>query len=208
MNIPLLDPTKEHQHNTWRLLYAEMMFSWGLFEARAELLKFLSLMKDPVPPPLPSRHHHSQYSRQNRSSASGANRDELTMSPYLPPSAPVPTALERILGIDRHGLEIAHKCFECDSMLSPPDFRCDFCQKHRQTIKCSICHLSVRGRTSGCLKCSHGGHADHLLEWFVQEKNTVCPTGCGCECLVNYGGWTGGLVVKHVPRNMLPQESL
>ncbi|KAG0031300.1 hypothetical protein BGZ81_001456 [Podila clonocystis] len=208
MNIPLLDPSKEHQHNTWRLLYAEMMFSWGLFEARAELLKFLNLKKDPVPPPLPSRYHQSQYSRQHRSSTSGANRDDLTMSPYLPPSAPVPTALERILGIDCQGLEIAHKCFECDSMLSPPDFQCDFCQKYRQTIKCSICHLSVRGRTSGCLKCSHGGHADHLWEWFVQEQNTVCPTGCGCECLVNFGGWTGGLVVKHVPRNMLPQESL
>ncbi|KAF9400714.1 hypothetical protein BGX21_003663, partial [Mortierella sp. AD011] len=47
MNIPLLDPARESQHNTWRLLYAEMMYSWGLFEARTELLKFLTL-KQPM----------------------------------------------------------------------------------------------------------------------------------------------------------------
>src|SRR4051794_20999691 len=47
MNIPLLDPAKESQHNTWRLLYAEMMYSWGLFEARTELLKFLTFKHQP-----------------------------------------------------------------------------------------------------------------------------------------------------------------
>jgi len=32
-----------------------------------------------------------------------------------------------------------------------------------------------------CQTCRHGGHADHLLEWFGQH--TVCPvTGCACKC--------------------------
>jgi len=32
-----------------------------------------------------------------------------------------------------------------------------------------------------CQTCRHGGHADHLLEWF--ESHSVCPvTGCACKC--------------------------
>ncbi|KAH7031811.1 hypothetical protein BKA57DRAFT_478380 [Linnemannia elongata] len=148
MNIPLLDPAKESQHNTWRLLYAEMMYSWGLFEARTELLKFLTFKHQPN-----------------------------------------------------------YRCFECEKRLYP-SYKCDFCKRMRVGIKCTICHISVRGRTSVCLKCAHGGHTEHLWEWFVQEGNGVCPTGCGCECLVNFGGWAGGLAIQPIHKQLLPQESL
>ncbi|KAF9991561.1 GATOR complex protein wdr59 [Entomortierella chlamydospora] len=168
MNIPLLDPARESQHNTWRLLYAEMMYSWGLFEARTELLKFLTLKQ-----PMNSR-----------------NKDDQSM-------------LERVLGLEKRGPQLFNKCFECESRLFP-SYKCDFCKQMRIGIKCIICHISVRGRTSVCLKCAHGGHTEHLWEWFVQEKNNVCPTGCGCECLVNYGGWAGGGVV--VEQNRKQQQ--
>lgn len=29
-------------------------------------------------------------------------------------------------------------------------------------------------------ECGHGGHAEHVKEWF--ETNRDCPTGCGCRC--------------------------
>jgi hypothetical protein len=32
-----------------------------------------------------------------------------------------------------------------------------------------------------CLKCGHGGHEDHLRQWF--SKEVVCPAGCGCACM-------------------------
>ncbi|KAF9106969.1 hypothetical protein BGX29_007792 [Mortierella sp. GBA35] len=172
MNIPLLDPAKESQHNTWRLLYAEMMYSWGLFEARTELLKFLTFK------------HQPNY------------RVKDDQSP-----------LERLLGIEKRGPQIFNKCFECEKRLYPT-YKCDFCKRMRVGIKCTICHISVRGRTSVCLKCAHGGHTEHLWEWFVQEQNTVCPTGCGCECLVNFGGWAGGLAIQPIHKQLLPQESL
>ncbi|KAF9900813.1 hypothetical protein EC991_006872 [Linnemannia zychae] len=172
MNIPLLDPAKELQHNTWRLLYAEMMYSWGLFEARTELLKFLTFK------------HQPNY------------RVKDDQSP-----------LERLLGIEKRGPQIYNKCFECEKRLNP-NYRCDFCKRMRVGIKCTICHISVRGRTSVCLKCAHGGHTEHLWEWFVQEENTVCPTGCGCECLVNFGGWAGGLAIQPIHKQLLPPESL
>ncbi|KAF9918612.1 hypothetical protein BX616_007350 [Lobosporangium transversale] len=178
MNKPLLDPSKENLHNTWRLLYAEMMYSWGLFEARTELLKFLSLK--PI----------SQSSNAYR------NKDYHKISP-----------LDLILGIDNRGPQIYNKCFECENRLYP-NYKCDFCKMTRVGIKCTICHISVRGRTSVCLKCAHGGHTDHLWEWFVQEKNQVCPTGCGCECLVNFGGWAGGMAIQPIHKHLLPQESL
>ena len=36
-----------------------------------------------------------------------------------------------------------------------------------------------------CIQSSHldhipGGHLDHMIQWF--EKQSVCPTGCGCMC--------------------------
>ncbi|KAF9960839.1 hypothetical protein BGZ70_008459 [Mortierella alpina] len=172
MNIPLLDPAKEAQHNTWRLLYAEMMYSWGLFEARTELLKFLTFK------------HNANY------------RIKEDQSP-----------LERLLGIEKRGPQIFNKCFECENRLYP-GYKCDFCKRTRLGIRCTICHISVRGRTSICLKCAHGGHTEHLYEWFVQEQNSVCPTGCGCECLVNFGGWAGGMVIQPINKQLLPQESL
>lgn len=33
---------------------------------------------------------------------------------------------------------------------------------------------------SSCLICGHGGHSDHLEDWF--KEFDVCSTGCGCRC--------------------------
>lgn len=42
----------------------------------------------------------------------------------------------------------------------------------------------ISGLIFVCEYCHHGGHIEHILEWFKQ--NTYCPTGCGCECIVVY----------------------
>lgn len=47
---------------------------------------------------------------------------------------------------------------------------------------CSICHMPVRGPYVFCFECYHGGHVTHLSDWF--SKHDVCPTGCGCVCLI------------------------
>jgi hypothetical protein len=38
------------------------------------------------------------------------------------------------------------------------------------------------GLSNFCMVCGHGGHSDHMISWF--ETETVCPTGCGCSCMV------------------------
>ncbi|POM67985.1 Hypothetical protein PHPALM_15910 [Phytophthora palmivora] len=43
--------------------------------------------------------------------------------------------------------------------------------------------LPVRGLYVWCPVCAHGGHLDHLTEWFAHE--TVCPTGCSHHCSFN-----------------------
>lgn len=44
----------------------------------------------------------------------------------------------------------------------------------------SISNIIVSGPMSSCLACGHGGHTEHLQDWFRLEN--MCPSGCGCHC--------------------------
>lgn len=68
-------------------------------------------------------------------------------------------------------------CTKCNG--SVKDGYCIQCQ--RFSLKCSLCNSTVRGASHVCLKCGHGGHANHLIEWF--SKETLCAVNCGCCCL-------------------------
>ncbi|XP_054917827.1 GATOR2 complex protein WDR59 isoform X3 [Dermacentor andersoni] len=57
--------------------------------------------------------------------------------------------------------------------------QCDECKK--LTLHCIVCHLAVRGQLHFCVQCGHGGHVQHLLDWFRSQSQ--CPSGCGCRCL-------------------------
>ena len=48
-------------------------------------------------------------------------------------------------------------------------------------MKCVICHYLVKGLSSICSVCRHGGHPHHVRDWF--SANGECPAGCGCMCL-------------------------
>eukprot|EP00760_Papus_ankaliazontas_P008183 PhM_4_TR13685/c0_g1_i1/m.75351 len=50
---------------------------------------------------------------------------------------------------------------------------------------CAICQMRVKGLIHICRLCGHGGHREHLLEWFQTESE--CPAACGCLCALNYG---------------------
>jgi len=45
---------------------------------------------------------------------------------------------------------------------------------------CSLCQGRINGSAYYCFSCGHGGHPNHLKEWF--ELHMECPTGCGCRC--------------------------
>ncbi|CAH1725138.1 GATOR complex protein WDR59 [Aphis gossypii] len=69
------------------------------------------------------------------------------------------------------------ECLKCND--SVKDGYCVQCQ--RFSLKCTLCNSTVRGAAHVCLKCGHGGHANHLIQWF--SKESLCAVNCGCYCL-------------------------
>ncbi|KAJ1524264.1 hypothetical protein ONE63_010778 [Megalurothrips usitatus] len=76
------------------------------------------------------------------------------------------------------GVEFVAECQHC--CVTSSRASCVDCK--RLSLQCVICHISVRGPSNVCLVCGHGGHTLHMQTWF--RKETRCPTGCGCSCLV------------------------
>ncbi|KAJ1919404.1 SEA (Seh1-associated) complex subunit [Mycoemilia scoparia] len=79
---------------------------------------------------------------------------------------------------------IKWSCGHCNEKLEPINglsrWYCVTCNRASQT--CSICLLPVKGRYIWCQGCGHGGHAQHINEWFSEHRNEVCPAGCGHQC--------------------------
>ncbi|XP_050443841.1 GATOR complex protein WDR59 [Adelges cooleyi] len=86
------------------------------------------------------------------------------------------------------------ECIKCKS--SVIDGYCSRCQ--RFNLKCSICNSTVRGAAHVCLVCGHGGHANHLVEWFNTE--TTCAANCGCCCIYET------MSVLHIKRHDLKED--
>ncbi|KAF5399249.1 hypothetical protein PHET_07631 [Paragonimus heterotremus] len=56
------------------------------------------------------------------------------------------------------------------------------------SLQCSICRTQARGLVFICPVCYHGGHVDHLLQWFARVELTKsarqCPSlDCTCCCV-------------------------
>lgn len=69
-------------------------------------------------------------------------------------------------------------CNTCNRPLTRSGWLCDRCKAIRN--QCCICHLPVKGVFLWCQGCSHGGHVQHVKDWF--SRNVECPTGCGHVC--------------------------
>ncbi|XP_061449876.1 GATOR2 complex protein WDR59 isoform X2 [Rhineura floridana] len=76
------------------------------------------------------------------------------------------------------GIEFGVYCSHCRSEVR--GIQCAICKGF--AFQCAICHVAVRGSSNFCLTCGHGGHTSHMMEWFRTQE--VCPTGCGCHCLL------------------------
>ncbi|CAH0557006.1 unnamed protein product [Brassicogethes aeneus] len=76
------------------------------------------------------------------------------------------------------GVQFVTECHGCQAPIN--QCCCNNCK--RLSLQCSVCRISVRGSANCCIICGHGGHTNHLQEWF-QTRDT-CPTGCGCRCLM------------------------
>ena len=97
------------------------------------------------------------------------------------------------------------KCYFCDYSLTGQagpgaeaiSHRCPNPLCHKPLPNCAVCLapvLAVRGVqvapprwTGWCTRCRHGGHQEHLLQWFTDFDE--CPVaGCDCLCALLDGG--------------------
>lgn len=99
-------------------------------------------------------------------------------------------------------------CHRCNRSANPETNVCQHCNEY--AFRCSICTNAVRGLFTACILCKfvfckiivriayqpttaktlasyihlggHGGHQNHMMAWFAERS--VCPTGCGCNCIL------------------------
>jgi hypothetical protein len=139
-------------YDTYIMRYAELLYSWGLLRTRAELNKHLKCQ--------PANEHEFHFISSERQERPSAGNDNVG----------------RAVG----GLALTVLCPMCDSEIQPNNSGfCPHC--HDFALRCSICDMAVRGLCTFCETCHHGGHLNHIVEWF-SSRNAVCPTGCGCHC--------------------------
>jgi len=77
------------------------------------------------------------------------------------------------------GVSISIKVFcKCERTYED-NYYCKNC--NRMPFVCSICKIPVKKLSLFCNKCGHGGHTNHMMNWFQTEIS--CPTpGCSCTC--------------------------
>lgn len=175
-HVPLLDPSKSAQMNAFRIFYADMLYRLGLFEKRAEVLKFV----------VPAYQEGEEGSKSKGRKLSGGNDPTTSNSSHQ-----ITNYMQTLLGTNGSHLDIKVRCRQCHQELADEASQssdgandyCSTCRRTRHHISCCICHTLVRGLVNFCIHCGHGGHSKHIKEWFVDMQRDVCPTGCGCRCL-------------------------
>ena len=139
----------------YKLLYAEWLSRLGLMVHRAAVLKCCDV----------------EQSSDALELLTGWNTNELRVG-----FDAVCQRCKQPLPQQSHG----HGGKSIGSVVSSP-VRCPSCNVY--SAHCAVCHLSVRGLSSYCLQCGHGGHMSHMQAWF-ESGEKECATGCGCLCSI------------------------
>lgn len=70
-------------------------------------------------------------------------------------------------------------CGECGRVIQKGSY-CRNCKSY-DSSRCAICNEIVRGAYTFCNICCHGGHLQHVIDWF--SHNPKCPK---CNHLCEY----------------------
>lgn len=103
-----------------------------------------------------------------------ANRSQPN-EPPSPVSSPkaLPTCTNSSTSIFSHTIQ----CNQCGRGAGENAW-CSSCATF--AFRCSICEKVLRGIGFSCPSCGHGGHGDHVKQWF--RSSPECPSGCGYRC--------------------------
>lgn len=70
-------------------------------------------------------------------------------------------------------------CGGCNkAFLGNSGWYCNKCNS-TESAKCSVCQLVVRGLYAWCQGCGHGGHLEHMKQWFLNHSKCA---SCGHLC--------------------------
>lgn len=140
--------------------YATLLYKWGLFYEMKTIHDFIDMYNEMYPP-------LGSFSPRQ--------------CPQKKLLSPKTTSLVKEVGQCAVSIKDEPTCFCFNCKAPSPSYACPKCS--RIILKCSLCHLSVKGLSWFCTSCLHGGHLGHMAKWF--KENDVCPTGCGCKCKEN-----------------------
>jgi WD repeat-containing protein 24 len=66
-------------------------------------------------------------------------------------------------------------CGSCRQSVSKGQCKCN--------LLCVLCEERLNKKlVIWCKYCGHGGHAVEYEKWFKDDKNKLCPHGCGHAC--------------------------
>lgn len=145
-----------------RLCYAKLLQSWGLHLQRCEIMKY---------------NESSQASRRFMNGTSECVIDVETTA--ISPAT--------VSNIDSSGTRRSNSTTSnttsLQSPLTPhshqPMMNAPVNPK-KSFLHCSLCRIPVKGLVSYCPNCNHGGHVEHIQNWF--KSHEACPAGCNCKC--------------------------
>ena len=152
------------------LVYADYLHRMGLMQERATVLQCLTTLSAPSSPPALVDLVMGWSAKELR-----VDFDPICQRCGKAIAAPGEGAPSAGAGPGHRSASLAGSASELSSVRCP---RCNVFSSH-----CAVCSLSLRGLSSFCLVCGHGGHMEHMRSWWEDAGEKECATGCGCRCL-------------------------
>ncbi|XP_059619271.1 GATOR complex protein MIOS [Phlebotomus argentipes] len=164
-----IDLIRDYRVQYWISSYQDLLNTWGLWEQRAQLDILLGAIRSP---PRVSKSVFLMCSFCGKN-VSGCIQEEVR---------------------SRTGTAHVNKLSSCPNCRKPLP-RCALCLHHMGTTTGNAASQHLCGGHSAlgwqsrpfskwfswCQTCRHGGHTEHLVQWFQQHSE--CPvTSCNCKC--------------------------
>jgi Zinc-ribbon, C4HC2 type len=171
---PLLSPPEAdaQQHTRCLEAYGNLLYTWGSHEQRLEVLKHkIVAPRDVAATSVPHQSAAATW-RGSSNSAAAASAVKAAQAQQQAQSEQ-----DVLAGCEQ--LQLSSECTRCGTQVQA-ERACAKCGGFG--FQCSVCQLTVRGASFFCSSCGHGGHSQHIAQWFASGQK-LCPTGCGCACL-------------------------
>lgn len=178
----------EARYDVYKASYADLLYRYGATDLRADVLKTVSTDEP--------EHEGIAFALRCHACQTVRPCPSLDLTRLLLPHllALPPGAAHSLT------LSLSTVC----AVQPTDDPVCSSCRDF--AVKCSVCQLVVRGQSMFCMTCGHGGHAEHLREWFEFESS--CPTGCGCWCKASTSTTAlAPFAIAEAPQEHVPSRS-